>query len=106
MPFVYIVKCADGSYYTGWTTNLARRLADHNAGRGGHYTRGRRPVRLVYWEVLPDRAAAQKRELAIKRAGRKVKERLIAAAGERGQAYEELTSGEIAEPFSTEDKDV
>ncbi|MGC8780670.1 MAG: GIY-YIG nuclease family protein, partial [Anaerolineae bacterium] len=58
MPFVYVVRCADGTYYTGWTTDLARRIAQHNAGRGGAYTRSRRPVTLVYREEVPDRAAA------------------------------------------------
>jgi predicted GIY-YIG superfamily endonuclease len=48
--FCYIVECADGSYYTGWTTNPVRRLDAHNAGRGARYTRARRPVRLVLLE--------------------------------------------------------
>ena len=56
--YVYIVECADGSYYTGWTTDLRRRLAAHNAGRGSRYTRIRRPVKLVYSEEHPDRASA------------------------------------------------
>lgn len=80
MPFVYILQCADGTLYTGWTTDLVRRVADHNAGRGGRYTRARRPVHLVYWEAVPDRAAAQQREEAIKRAGRDAKQRLMASA--------------------------
>ena len=80
MPFVYILECADGTLYTGWTTDLDRRVADHNAGRGGRYTRTRRPVRLVYWETMPDRTAAQQREEAIKRGGRDAKQRLIARA--------------------------
>lgn len=84
MPFVYIVECSDGTFYTGWTTDLARRVADHNAGRGGRYTRMRRPVCLVYWEAMPDRATAQRRELAIKRAGRDAKQRLIDRAGMEG----------------------
>ncbi len=65
--YVYVVECTDGTFYTGWTTNLVRRLATHNAGRGSRYTRQRRPVRLVYWEEQPDRATAQRREIAIKR---------------------------------------
>ncbi len=67
MTFVYILECVDGSYYTGWTTDLDRRVAAHNAGQGGRYTRSRRPVRLVYWEELPDRRSAQQRELTLKR---------------------------------------
>jgi putative endonuclease len=82
--YVYIVECADGSYYTGWTTDLRRRLATHNAGRGSRYTRIRRPVKLVYSEEHPDRASAQRRELAIKRLSRPRKQALIASfAGER-----------------------
>lgn len=77
MTFVYILQCADGSYYTGWTTDLERRVAAHNAGRGGRYTRSRRPVKLVYWEELPDRRSAQQRELALKRLPRARKLALI-----------------------------
>ncbi len=78
MPFVYIVRCADGTYYTGWTTDLERRIAQHNAGRGGAYTRQHRPVTLVYREEVADRPAALRREAAIKRCDRPAKERLIA----------------------------
>jgi putative endonuclease len=77
VPFVYIVRCADGTYYTGWATDIARRVAAHNAGRGGRYTRTRRPVLLVYQEAAPDRGSAMRREVAIKRYGRQQKERLI-----------------------------
>ncbi len=85
MPYCYILECADGSFYTGWTTDLDRRVKAHNAGRGSKYTRLRRPVQLVYTERLPDRSAAQKRELAIKRMPRAKKIQLI----DRGQ-YETL----------------
>ncbi len=78
MPFVYIVRCADGSLYTGWTTDLDRRIAQHNAGRGATYTRLRRPVTLVYREEMPDRGTAMRREVAIKKLDRPRKERLIA----------------------------
>jgi putative endonuclease len=77
VTFVYILQCADGSYYTGWTTNLERRVAAHNAGRGGRYTRSRRPVKLVYWEEHPDRRSAQRRELALKRLPRARKLALV-----------------------------
>ncbi len=77
MTFVYILQCADGSYYTGWTTDLERRVAAHNAGRGGRYTRSRRPVKLVYWEEHPDRRSAQQRELALKRLPRARKSALV-----------------------------
>ena len=78
MTFVYILECADGTYYTGWTTDLDRRVATHNAGRGGRYTRSRRPVKLAYWEEHPDRRSAQRRELALKRLSRARKLALIA----------------------------
>ena len=77
MPFCYILECADGTFYTGWTTDLGRRVKTHNAGRGAKYTKLRRPVRLVYSEKLPSRSAAQKRELAIKRLRRSKKLELV-----------------------------
>ena len=66
---VYIVRCADGSLYTGIARDLKRRIAEHNAdkGAGASYTRSRRPVRLVYQEPAADRGAALRREAAIKR---------------------------------------
>jgi len=77
-----MLECADGSYYTGWTTDLEQRLVAHNAGRGGRYTRARRPVRLVYWEECPDRRSAQQRELALKRLSRARKLALVTSRGE------------------------
>jgi putative endonuclease len=77
VTFVYILQCADGSYYTGWTMDLDRRVAAHNAGRGSRYTRSRRPVKLVYWEEHPDRRSAQQRESALKRLPRERKLALI-----------------------------
>ena len=77
MPFVYIVRCADGALYTGWTTDVARRVAQHNAGRGARYTRMHRPVVLVYREEAPDRSTAMRRERAIKKLDREHKERLV-----------------------------
>lgn len=79
MAFVYMVECADGTYYTGWAVDLDARLAAHNAGTGARYTRGRRPVRLVYWERVPDAASALRREAALKRMSRAQKRRLAAA---------------------------
>ena len=75
--FCYIVECADGSYYTGWSTDPLRREHQHNAGYGSRYTRQRRPVRLVYIEPQADRASAQKRELSIKSMTRAEKQKLI-----------------------------
>jgi len=76
--FCYIVECADGTLYTGWTTDPERRVKVHNRGLGARYTKMRRPVRLVYVEPQPDRAAAMKRERAIKRMTREGKRKLIA----------------------------
>ncbi len=75
--YVYILQCADGTYYAGWTADLARRLAAHNAGRGSRYTRLRRPVEMVYWEEQPDRGSAQRREQQIKRLSRARKRALV-----------------------------
>jgi len=75
--YCYIVECADGSYYTGWTTDPVRRVKAHNAGRGARYTRVRGPVRLVYVEEQPDRSSAMKRERAIKALPREKKRKLI-----------------------------
>jgi putative endonuclease len=65
--YVYMVQCADGSLYTGIATDVERRVAEHNAGQGARYTRGRGPVTLVYRETVEDRPAALKREYAIKK---------------------------------------
>lgn len=75
--YCYMVKCADGSLYTGWTTDPERRLKEHNAGRGALYTRWRRPVELKYLEETPDRSAAQRREHAIKKLTREKKLQLV-----------------------------
>ena len=67
MYYCYIVKCSDGTYYTGWTTDPQRRAKEHNTGRGARYTRDRRPVELVYVEEHPDRSEAMSREYKIKK---------------------------------------
>lgn len=75
---VYILKCADGTYYTGVTTNPARRLTEHNKGTAAKYTHPpcRRPVEMVYQETAVDRSAAQQREYAIKQLSHAEKEKL------------------------------
>lgn len=78
MPFVYIVRCADGSLYTGWAVDVEARVRVHNAGRGARYTRARRPVTLLYSEPAPDPAAAMRRERAVKRLSRAQKLALCA----------------------------
>ena len=66
MYFVYLLECEDGSLYTGITTNIARRFAEHKKGLGGHYTSAKRAVKIVYTEHYPDRSAASKREAELK----------------------------------------
>ncbi|NOH01475.1 MAG: GIY-YIG nuclease family protein [Chloroflexi bacterium] len=75
--YCYILECSDGTYYTGWTTNPERRLAQHNRGTGARYTKTRRPVKLVYLEEQPDKITALKRERAIKALPRKKKMELF-----------------------------
>src|SRR6266851_1829900 len=82
--FVYIVRCADGTLYTGYARDPERRAHAHNAGRGASYTAGRRPVALVYSEAFTSVGDALKREHQVKRLSRASKERLIAARGREG----------------------
>ena len=78
--YVYILRCADGTYYTGYTTDPERRTKVHNSGKGAKYTRPRRPVELIYTEVFDDKRDAQRREYAIKQLTRAEKELLIKGA--------------------------
>ncbi len=79
--FVYMLECADGSLYTGTTTDLGRRVLEHNGegvvGKGAKYTKARRPVRLVYQESVSDRSAAQIREAAVKKLSKREKAQLV-----------------------------
>ena len=75
--YVYILRCADDTYYTGWTTDPQRRLCVHNAGKGAKYTRPRLPVEMVYLEECDSKGAALKRECSIKSLTRQEKEELI-----------------------------
>ena len=77
MHYTYIVKCSDGTFYTGWTNDLTRRMEAHNQGRGAKYTKARRPVTLIYYETFETKEEAMKRDYAIKRLSRKEKEELI-----------------------------
>ena len=77
MHYVYVLECADGTLYTGYTTDVARRVAEHNDGTGAKYTRGRRPVELQYVESFDSRSDAQSREAEIKSLSRAQKERLL-----------------------------
>ena len=74
---VYILRCRGGALYTGWTVDVARRVAQHRAGRGGRYTRSHLPVELVYQEEFSTRAEAMRREVEIKRMTRGAKLALI-----------------------------
>lgn len=77
MPFYcYLLECADGSFYCGWTTDVERRLKIHQRGKGARYTRMNGPVKLAYFEEVEDRKAAMKREIAIKRLPHEKKKRL------------------------------
>jgi len=75
--YTYILECNDGTYYTGWTNNLEKRLKDHNDGKGAKYTKVRRPVVLAYYEEFATKEEAMKREYAIKQMKRSEKKKLI-----------------------------
>lgn len=83
MAFTYILECADGTLYTGWTTNVEKRLLVHNEGQGAKYTRARLPVKLVYVEDFQTNQLARQRECAIKKLTRNEKLKLI----ENGEKY-------------------
>jgi putative endonuclease len=84
MPFVYLLRCADGSLYCGWTTDIERRLTAHRAGTASRYTRSRRPLELAAVIPAADRSAALREEARIKRLPRAAKLRLIDPPGDRG----------------------
>ena len=77
MNYTYILECKDGTYYTGWTNNLEKRLKDHNEGRGAKYTKARLPVSLIYYEEFQTKEEAMRREYAIKHMTRKEKEKIM-----------------------------
>ncbi|ELZ90309.1 MULTISPECIES: GIY-YIG nuclease family protein [Haloferax] len=77
MHFVYVIECSDGSLYTGYTTDVERRVAEHDAGEGAKYTRGRTPVELVHVEAFESKSAAMSREYEIKQLRRREKLRLV-----------------------------
>ena len=81
MNYTYILKCQDGSFYTGWTNDLEKRIQAHNAGKGAKYTKNRRPVKLIYWEEYETKSEAMKREYAIKYMSRQEKEKLVKTCG-------------------------
>ena len=75
--YTYMVECSDGSFYTGWTNDLEKRIKAHNEKRGAKYTRSRTPVRLVYYEAYTEKQDAMRREYEIKQYSRREKEALI-----------------------------
>jgi Predicted endonuclease containing a URI domain len=77
MNYTYILECADGSLYCGWTNDVHKRVEDHNAGKGAKYTKGRLPVKLAYYEAFETKEEACKREYAIKQLNKKQKKKLI-----------------------------
>lgn len=77
MNYVYILECSDKTYYTGWTKDLEKRITVHNNGKGAKYTRGRLPVKVIYFEKYIAKSEAMKREYQIKKMSRKEKEKLI-----------------------------
>ena len=76
MHYTYMLKCKDNTYYTGYTTDLEKRLKAHNEGKGAKYTKGRGPVELIYFEEYEDKHTAMHREWEIKRMSRNLKENL------------------------------
>lgn len=87
MHYTYIVRCKDNTYYTGYTNHLEKRIQAHNEGKGAKYTKGRRPVELVYYEEYEEKCDAMHREWEVKQLSRKEKEQLI----EKGEGYELFT---------------
>lgn len=88
MNYVYILRCSDGTLYTGWTNELKKRVSAHNAGKGARYTASRRPVALVYCELCRDKSRALKREARIKKLSRRQK--LALADGWDGRTDENI----------------
>ena len=80
MNYIYIVKCSDETFYTGWTNDLKKRIEMHNSGKGAKYTKARLPVELVYYEAFDTKEEAMSREWHIKRLSRSEKQKLIEAA--------------------------
>jgi putative endonuclease len=98
--YMYVLRCADGSLYTGYTVDLPRRLATHQAGKASKYTRSRRPVHLAAWSEFPTQRAAMQAEVAFKRLSRaqKVRELATALPTIRARVGEDSRSGALP-PF-------
>lgn len=81
--YTYIVRCKDGSFYTGWTNDLEKRIHAHNNGTGAKYTKSRRPVELVYYEIFATKQEAMSREFRLKKLSREQKVKLINSFGQK-----------------------
>ncbi len=81
LNYTYLLRCADGTYYCGWTNDLDKRVAAHNSGKGAKYTKTRRPVELVYYETFETKQEAMSCEYHIKRLTRAEKEELVNSFG-------------------------
>ncbi|MCR6514755.1 MAG: GIY-YIG nuclease family protein [Clostridium sp.] len=77
MNYVYVLRCNDGSLYTGWTNNIEKRFKAHSEGKGAKYTKGRGPLELVYYEEFEEKSDAMKREYAIKKMTKAQKNNMI-----------------------------
>jgi putative endonuclease len=93
--YLYVVECSDGSWYTGYTDDVARRIATHNAGAGAKYTRSRRPVKLVASARFSSKYEAMSAEYRFKRLSRDEKERLVSEAARTGEPLEEVLAREL-----------
>jgi len=80
--YAYVLRCSDGSFYTGYTTDVQRRIEEHNSGDGAKYTRGRTPVELIHFEEFDSKSAAMSREYEIKQLSRAAKESLVSGESE------------------------
>ncbi|MBO8178309.1 GIY-YIG nuclease family protein [Aeribacillus pallidus] len=88
--FFYVLKCRDGTFYGGYTSNLQRRIKQHNEGKGAKYTRGRTPVELLYWKAYATKGEALRAEYQFKQLKRKDKERFIEKARDHDEQTKEL----------------
>jgi predicted GIY-YIG superfamily endonuclease len=101
MNYVYMLRCSDGSLYTGWTNDINKRLEAHNAGKGAKYTRGRGPVTLVHLETFDTKEEALRREAAIKKLKPDAKWRLVLGE-ETAETKVEKEAGETKKTKKTE----
>lgn len=95
MNYTYILRCRDGTLYTGWTNDIEKRVKAHNEGKGAKYTKARLPVKLVYSEAFETKTEAMKREYAIKRMRREAKEKLIAKGRQNMVIYDHIRAFHI-----------